>query len=261
MDARRIMIALAVTLVLLGGATYFWRTWPRRSQGRSQGTKIVAAAHAVPAGTTLTVDDIKLVDWPLNSPPEGSFSKVDDVVGRVPVYPLGEKEPVLRRYLADPSSGIGIGPVTPPSGMRAIAIRSDGIAGVTAILFPGSHVDAIHTYTPRGSSSPVTETVLRNVEVISPASRIQRNAQGKAETVNVVVLLVPSNDAEKLLRASSQGQIQFVLRNGVDTEQPRTPPVSLEDLTGAVPPPVATRTTRTRESKAVPKVQPVGSKP
>ncbi|HEV2492806.1 MAG TPA: Flp pilus assembly protein CpaB [Terriglobia bacterium] len=257
MDARRIVIALVLALALSGGATYFLYTRLRGSQARPQVTKIVAAAHPVSAGAAIKVDDVGLIDWPLNIPLAGSFSKVDDVVGRALIYPLGEKEPVLQRDLAEPGSGIGLSVKIPP-GMRATSIRSNEIVGVAGFLFPGSHVDVIDTYNPPGSSSPITETVLQNVEVITAGQKIQPDPQGKPETVSVVTLLLSPKDSEKLLLATSQGQVQFVLRNGADTDQAKTGPVSLADLMGVVkaPAPVVTRTARARAPKAVLKAPP-----
>jgi pilus assembly protein CpaB len=258
MDARRIGIALVLALVLSGGATYFLYTRLRGTQARPEVTKIVAAAHAVPAGAAIKVDDVALIDWPLNIPLAGSFSKVDDVVGRALIYPLGEKEPVLQRDLAEPGSGIGLSVKIPP-GMRATSIRSNEIVGVAGFLFPGSHVDVLDTYTPPGGGGgPITETVLQNVEVITAGQKIQPDPQGKPETVSVVTLLLTPKDSEKLLLASSQGNVQFVLRNGADTDQVKTPAVSLADLMGVVKPPtpVVTRTSRARAPKVVPTATP-----
>ena len=254
MDARRIAIALVLALVLSGGATYFLYSRLRNSQSRPQVSKIVAAAHAVPAGAAIKVDDVALIDWPLNIPLAGSFAKVDDVVGRALIYPLGEKEPVLQRDLAEPGSGIGLS-VKIPQGMRATSIRSNEIVGVAGFLFPGSHVDVLDTYTPPGSNTPITESVLQNVEVITAGQKIQPDPQGKPETVSVVTLLLNPKDSEKLLLASSQGNVQFVLRNGADTDTTKVQPVSIADLMGVVKPPtpVVTRTSRARAPKAVPK--------
>jgi len=257
MDVRRVAIALVLALVLSAGATYFLYTRLRNTNARPQVSKIVAAAHPVSAGAAIKVEDVGLIDWPLSIPLAGSFAKVDDVVGRALIYPLGEKEPVLQRDLAEPGSGIGLSVKIPP-GMRATSIRSNEIVGVAGFLFPGSHVDVLDTYTPPGSQGPITETVLQNVEVITAGQKIQPDPQGKPETVSVVTLLLNPKDSEKLLLASSQGNVQFVLRNGADTEDMKTPPISIADLMGVVkaPTPVVTRTARARAPKATVKTPP-----
>ena len=60
--------------------------------------------------------------------------------------------------------------------------------------------------------------------------KIEPDPTGKPETVNVVTLLLKPEDGEKLVLASTQGQIQFVLRNGADQKTPETKPVDMTDL-------------------------------
>jgi pilus assembly protein CpaB len=259
MDMKRVILAMTLALVLSGGVAYllYSRLKARTPQGPPV-AKIVAAARIVEAGSALKEEDVTLIDWPLSLPLVGSFAKVDDVRGRALIYPLAEKQPVLLRDLADPGSGIGLS-VKIPTGMRATSIRSNEIIGVAGFLFPGSHVDVLDTYTPPGSMSPITYSVLQNVEVLTAGQKIQPDPQGKPETVNVVTLLLSTKDSEKLLLASSQGNIQFVLRNGADTEQVKTPAVGMADLVasaGAKPPALPTAAIVPRARKAAAKKAP-----
>ena len=115
--------------------------------------------------------------------------------------------------------------------MRATAVRSNEIVGVAGFLFPGSHVDVIATYTaPSGTGGPqqVSETVLQDVEVLSTGTSVEPDPQGKPQTVNVVTLLLSPGDSQKMLLASAQGAIQFVLRSGVDQQREDLPPTRLE---------------------------------
>ena len=260
MDMRRVVVALALALALSGGVAYLlYGRLRQRGPSGPPVTKIVAAAKNVAAGAALKQEDVTLVDWPQSVLPVGTFTKVEDVMGRALIYPLSEKEPVLLRDLAEPGSGISLSVKIPP-GMRATAVRSNEIIGVAGFLFPGSHVDVLDTYTPPGSNAPQTDTVLQNVEVISAGQKIQPDPQGKPETVTVVTLLLSPRDSEKLLLASSQGNIQFVLRNGADTEQVKGSAVGLGDLSASgAPKPPAPPTTHVRvrssrsEAKKLPK--------
>jgi len=254
MGAQRLVIALVVALLLSAGATYFVYTrMMQQNQSQIQFTKIVVAARPLPAGAPLKAEDLTLADWPTNLPLNGSFAKVEDVQERPLIFPLGEKEPVLERDLAVPGSGIGLTVRIPP-GMRATSIRSNEIVGVAGFLFPGSHVDILATYTPMGSNSPITQTVLQNVEVLTAGQKIQPDPQGKPETVSVVTLLLSPEDSEKLLLASSLGTIQFVLRNGSDSARTEIRPANLVELVGGAKPaaPPASRTTTQRARPAPP---------
>ena len=104
-------------------------------------------------------------------------------------------------------------------------------------MFPGSHVDVLATFRPTGANQdPLTQTILQDVEVITAGQKIQPDPQGKPETVNVVTLLLSPEDSEKLLLASNQATIQFVLRSGADREKVQTRPVSMPELVGVKKP-------------------------
>lgn len=259
MDTRRIAIALVLALVISGGLT--WLLYNRlRGQVESRPTtiKVIATSRALQAGVMLTKDDMTLIDWPSNLSLAGSFKEPDlkdKVLGRTLLYPLDEKQPVLDRHLAALGAGIALSAKI-PTGMRATSVRSNEVVGVAGFLFPGSHVDVLATYRPLHSDSPITQTVLQNVEVLTAGQNIQPDPQGKPQTVNVVTLLLSPEDSEKLLLASSQATIQFVLRSGADTEHSNPRPISMDELLSGVqkppPPPVrlASRTKFSAKTKA-----------
>jgi pilus assembly protein CpaB len=114
--------------------------------------------------------------------------------------------------------------------------------GVAGFLYPGSHVDVLVTFKVENSPAPITQTILPNVEVLTAGQKIEPDPKGKPETVSVVTLLLKPEDGEKLVLASTQGVIQFVLRNGADQNSPDTKAVDMADLmTGAKKPVVEKR--------------------
>ncbi len=177
----------------------------------------------------MTPKDVTLIDWPADVSLPGSFSKIEDVVDHPLIYSLGAKEPILQRELAVEGSGIGLSAKI-PDGMRATAVRSNEIVGVGGFLYPGSHVDVLGTYTLPGNAGNMTETVLQDVEVLTAGQTIEPDPQGKAQSVSVVTLLLSPEDSQKLLLASSQGSIQFVLRSGIDKEKRELMPTRLDQL-------------------------------
>lgn len=202
---------------------------------------IVAAAKDLSPGVPLTAQDLTTIAWPDNVALPGAMRKPEDVIGRPLMVSASAKQPLLQRDLAAPGSGYGLSGKI-PEGMRATAIRSNEIVGVAGFLFPGSHVDVIATYA--SSSGTITNTVLQDVEVISTGTSIEPDPQGKPQTVNVVTLLLTPEDSQKILLASSQGTIQFVLRSGVDRKIADIPPTRMDQLSGrpvqvSAPAPVA----------------------
>jgi pilus assembly protein CpaB len=150
------------------------------------------------------------------------------------IYPVAASQPILDGYLAAPGSGIGI-TTKIPEGMRATSVKSDEIVGVAGFLFPGSHVDVLVTFRSDGLPAPATQIVLQDVEVLTVGQKLQPDPQGKPDTVSVVTLLLTPEDAQKLVLASSQGSIQFVLRNGADHTRVDAMPVQIAQLAGVRP--------------------------
>jgi len=208
-----------------------------KSATHIQMIQIVVAAKDAPAGVALAAADVNLIQWPASVPLPGSFTKVEDVAGRPLIYPLGKGEPVMARDLAIPGSGIGLS-VKIPAGMRATSVRSNEVVGVAGFLYPGSTVDVLGTFNVPGNPNPITETLLQNVEVLTAGTQIEPDPTGKPQTVNVVTLLLSPEDSQKLLMASTQSTIQFVLRNGADQGKEIVKPTRLDELIAMAKPPV-----------------------
>jgi len=247
MNSKRIGLAFVLAVAIAGTVSYafFIRV---RSQQSANCTivKVVAATKPLSAGSPITADSVALIDWPASMPLSGAFSKLDDVIGRSVIYPIGTHEPILDHDVATAGSGIGL-TVKIPEGMRAVSVRSNDVVGVAGFLYPGSHVDVLVTSKIGNSPTPLTQTVLPNVEVLTAGQKIEPDPTGKPETVNVVTLLLKPEDGERLVLASTQGAIQFVLRNGADQKSPETKPVDMEDLmTGNKKQPVAEKKIRVR---------------
>ena len=197
------------------------------------------------AGTQLAADQLTLVEWPTSLPIQGSFTKADDLVGRILLTPLPAKEPVREQLLAAPGAAIGL-TAKIPDGMRAVAVVTNEVNNVSGFLFPGSHVDVLVTFrSDTGAKDPMTTTVLQDIQVLSTGERLQPDPSGKPQNVKVVTLLMSPDDAQKLMLANNQGTVQFVLRNGADQTASDQKPTLLRQLQGAPPPPPARAPNRT----------------
>jgi pilus assembly protein CpaB len=223
-------MALVMSLV----ATYFIYARVKHQFARPSTLQIVASSRALEAGTLLAAEEVTLVDWPSNLPIEGSFTKADALVGRILLSPIPAKEPIREQLLAGAGAAIGL-TAKIPDGMRAVAVVTNEVNNVSGFLFPGSHVDVLVTFHGDGGKDPLTTTVLQNIEVLSTGERLQPDPSGKPQNVKVVTLLMNPGDAQKLMLASNQGTVQFVLRNGSDQVQTEQKPVLMRQLQGAAP--------------------------
>jgi pilus assembly protein CpaB len=87
---------------------------------------------------------------------------------------------------------------------------------------------------PGGDNSTgiVTRTLLQNLEVMSAGQDFKKDAEGKPVLVQVVNLLVTPEQAEQLSLASSNTQLQLVLRNPLDHEIAKTSGTAMSFLFG-----------------------------
>lgn len=258
MKQRRLVIilALALTSGLMAGylALTFLRGQAARPAAAAEAPrgKIVVAAKDMPLGTVLRQEDVKLIDWPEGAVPQGYAATPGEVVGRGLITPVALNEPLLGSKLATKEEGGGL-PIVIPEGMRAVSVKVNEVIGVAGFVLPGTKVDVLVTITPPeadgAEKTPITKLILQNVRVLTAGQTIQRDAEGKPQTVTVITLLVSPDDAEKLTLASSEGKIQLALRNTLDLEQVQTRGVRTLAMLGSSPPP-ATRTVRVQPRRA-----------
>ena len=230
MNSRRLILALFGALILSGGCTLMLgRKIASRNSASEPKVRYMAASRPIAAGEFVKADDLSSTDWPASQPLVGAFAKPDEIAGRAAMYPIDKGQIVLNSYLAAVGSGIGL-TTKIPDGMRAIALKSDEVVGVAGFLFPGSRVDVLVTYRPTQAPDPVTSTVLQNAQIVAVGHQIQPDPAGKPVPVDVVTILASPQDAEKVVLASTQGSIHFLLRNGSDQDQTPSAPVQLAQL-------------------------------
>lgn len=231
---RRIVIALLAACLISAVCTFLLgRKLKLVSSSRdSQMLRYIAPSRAVEAGEILKAEDVAWTSWPGQSPISGAQIRMEQVIGRVMLYPVGKGEPILDHDLADPGTGGGLASRI-PKGMRALALRSDDVVGVAGFLAPGSRLDVLVTYRAASSDEPMTATVLENAEVLAAGQRLQPDPSGKPASATVVTLLVTPLEAERAVLASTQGAVHFVLRNGLDKDETLRTPISMASLARA----------------------------
>lgn len=235
MNRNRMLIGAAVAVLIgLIASNFVYRQLKRASSTVKpiMVGKVVVASQPLALGTRLEPQDLRLVDWPAGEQPQGTFSKIQDCVGRALITSVVENEPILDRKLAPREAGAGL-PAAIPEGMRAVSVRVDDVVDVAGFVQPGTMVDVLVTGIPSAagrSESAVTRTFLEDVRVLAAGQQVEQDKDGKPHTVNVVTLLVTPAQADTLTLASTQGSIHLALRNTIDTQETDPPPVYLTSL-------------------------------
>jgi pilus assembly protein CpaB len=211
-------------------------------------TPVVVAGRAMPVGTLLTRDELRVVSWPASNPVPGGFGDLEAVAGRGLVVTVAENEPITELKLAPREAGAGLPPTITP-GMRAISIKVNEIIGVAGFVLPGAHVDVIVTVAGQVEGGAVARCVVSNLLVMAVGTRydIEQNKEGKPIPTTVVTVAVTPEDAERIALAYSAGGIVLALRNPLDKAPTQTPGIRLAALVGPPAPPPVVKTVQGRK--------------
>jgi pilus assembly protein CpaB len=217
---------------------------------------LVVAKQDVPVGTILEAQHVRLAGWPQDTNVEGSFAKIEDVLGRGATAQLVTNEPVTERKLAPKEAGGGL-PPTIPAGMRAMSVKVNDVIGVAGFTVPGTRVDVLVTVRDGagGNQSSISRAVLNNIQVLAAGTKFDQDQSKNGQPIKtaVVTLLVTPPDAEKLALAQNEGQIVLALRNPLDVEAVQTQGARMSGLLGQpAPAPVIKASGPTRKAVTPP---------
>ena len=220
----RTFVVLVVAVIVAGGASYaVYRavaSIPVR-QVEIATAKAVVAAKPMPAGTLVTREFVKEIDWPARTPLTGGYARIEDVVDRGLVAPVVENELLTVNNLAAKEAGAGLPPMI-TEGMRAISIRVDEVINVAGFVTPGTRVDVLVVISPtQDSNDRIARVVVSNVPVLTSNTRYDQDESrkdGKPVRSTVVTVMVSPDDAERIALAQSDGRLMLTLRNPLDLE-------------------------------------------
>jgi pilus assembly protein CpaB len=231
MNRTRLLMIGVVALALGAFVSFFvYKNLQVKSSSNAEpGADVIVAADDIQVGSRVGDHDVRIVKFPVSGVPPGAYSKKSQVLDRGVIIPINKGEFILPSKLAPENAGSGLPSLIPP-GMRAVSVRVNEVVSVAGFVGPGTRVDILLTGTPNGSSESQTTTVLQNVAVIAAGHTLERNAAGEAQNTPVITLLASPEDAERLTLASSEGKIQLVLRNPLDTHEESVDPANAKGL-------------------------------
>jgi pilus assembly protein CpaB len=186
---------------------------------------VVVARQEIPLGAKITPEQLTLAQIPNGSVADGAFKKIDQVVGRVAITPIGVRETITSMKLAPEGTGGGLSAVI-PEGYRAMTVKVDDVVGISGFVMPGSYVDVVAVITPQAqgeTTGPISKIVLQHIKVLASGAKIDSpENQREPSKVNAVTLMVTPEEAEKLVLATNEGKLQLVMRNYRDDENTDT---------------------------------------
>ncbi len=261
----RPLIVLALALLCAMLAVFLARSWildrssrPAPEVVQAQVVQIVAAATSLKFGDRLAKENLRLIDWPTGSVPEGTFKSVDELLGpepRVALQAMQPNELVLSSKITGPGQRASLSAVI-AAGMRAMTIRVNDVLGVAGFVLPGDRVDIMLTR-EIVKDQPITDVLLQNVKVLGIDQRSDQ-ANNKPDVVKAVTIEVTTEQAQKITLAARVGSLSLALRDVTNVELAPVRPVSIKDLgiteaIGTVEPKPEDKKQQTPVVKIVPK--------
>lgn len=197
---------------------------------------IFVSLQDIPMGEPITAQMVKLEEWPKGKIPPGALGKIEDVEKRRTKTKIYQGSPILENLLLSPgASELGAAGQI-PKGFRVVSVRVDNVSGGNMIR-PSDRVDVLVHLTRNASAEiaeTTTRTILQDIKVFAVNDVYDLDAadpEGKiiAQTIS---LLVPLEQAEKVILADQLGEIRLVMRSPEDDEEVYTGGVRPGELFG-----------------------------
>lgn len=159
---------------------------------------VVVAAREITGGSTLAAGDLKVLAYPAEAVPEGSFRDPPGLVGGEVVATVPARRPLTRADLLDAHSLVAAGKVAAP-------VRFSDADSVT-VLRVGSRLDILG----QTSADSAVRTVAGNVRVVAMPG--DRGGVLGASGGGLVLVEADQSQAAAILTATSVGTLGYVLR-------------------------------------------------
>jgi pilus assembly protein CpaB len=230
------MIMLAAAIVLGLAAVFFARMFLVPSQTEKQGAKVATVAAVVALqpfvfGEKIVPEKLKVVQWPANGMPAGTFQRIVDAVGdggRVAMRAIEANELFTDKAISGKNARLSTSTLLGPT-MRAVAIPLTETAGAGGFISPGDRVDVYVTRNGEGDEMPYTDQLMQSVRVLA-VGQDSNVGKDKAEVVKTATIEVTPLQAQKVALAQTIGVLSVSLRNLADESRVRLETAQVLDL-------------------------------
>lgn len=206
---------LTVALIFGAGAAVFANKWLQDQLtstvvvAESNQTPIIVAAKEIPLGQILDDIHVKTVQWPTELVPSTAVLLTEDAIGKVANQRILANEPLSTERIVDKLPGSLLSSLISED-KRAITVRVNDVVGVAGFLLPGSRVDVLGTRMIDGRAN--TRPVLQNIKVLA-VDQLSGQHKDDPVVVRAVTLEADLDESMILVKATTEGSVQMVLRN------------------------------------------------
>jgi len=193
----------------------------RRAEKGMALSPVVVAQRDVPKGATIDRAALVVAQWPTGTVPAGAFTSIDSIAGRVTRVAVFKGEALVPGRLAPDGTGPGREVKITP-GKRAYAFRINDVSGTAALIQPNSRVDILVVINSGAEQGNVATLFMENMRVLAIGAVAQRTEDGRQINAAVCTVEVTPDEGERLAIATSQGEIQVLLRGYGDPDSVNT---------------------------------------
>lgn len=222
-------------------------------------TPVMVADMRLMPGDPLSEQSVILVEYPVKSVPEGSYSSYETLFlnpdkPSVVLTQIAQGEPILAFKLSAPGGRASLS-ASLGANMRAVSIRVNDVTGVAGFVRPEDQVDVLLTReveptgidrygkkTAGANKQPVftAELLLQDIKVLGTDQTTNMgdaSANGGAKLAKTITLEVDALQAQKLALAKSVGTLSLALRSAGTNEVFAFTTLKVSDLSGKKPKP------------------------
>lgn len=215
MVKRRGLTLIFLSLMMAVGAAWIANSWVNhqivsKADAAPSSQFVVTAAMSIPFATVVEGRHLRLMEVPEGVLPEGAFTELADVEGKVSTTSIGRGEILVAERFAAHTRGSALAALIGEN-MRAVTVRVNDVIGVAGFLLPGNTVDVLAARRG-GNKRATTETILTNIKVLA-VDQTAATEENAPVIVRAVTLEMTPKQAEILVRARTEGSIQLTLRN------------------------------------------------
>jgi pilus assembly protein CpaB len=236
---------MLVAAILLGLAAVFFARFfllsdrdTQKTASKVQTVAAVVAAQPFQFGEKIVPEKLKIVEWPANGLPPGSFQRIADAVGtedgRVALRAIDANELLTEKAVSGKDARMSASPLL-GADMRAVSVPIGEASGAGGFLAPGDRVDVYVTHPAIDEQMPYTDQLMQNIRVLA-VGQDKNVGKDKPEVVKTATLEVTPMQAQRVALALTVGQLSLSLRNLKDETRTRLETAQVLDLTDGTTP-------------------------
>ena len=232
-------LVILVFAVILGGvAAFLARSWLQNHSAHANAQKtvpVLVANDTLAFGAPIGPKDVREIDWPAQSSPEGAFANFAELTKsgrRITLSPFVRDEPIIASKVSAPDQRASLSTVI-EKGKRAVTVAVDDVRGVAGFIFPGDFVDVALTRTDNSMGPQnFSEVILQHVKVLA-IDQMAGQRQEHPTVAKAVTVEVDPDQALRILLAANVGKLSLILRQPAEVALAPDAKVTDRDLFGA----------------------------